>query len=44
MDVTREKKLNEVVDDEDDDIGSSGCVLQSLHLASFAFDVCLLSV
>ena len=30
------------MEDEDDDIGSSGCMLQSQHLASFLFDACLL--
>ena len=42
MDITRENKINDVVDDEDDDIGSSVHMIQSPHLAPFALDVCLL--
>ena len=42
MDVTRDKKGNEAVNDDDDDIGSSGFALQSPHLASFSFDACFL--
>ena len=33
---------NGVVDDEDDDAGSSGCALHTTHFASVALDLCLL--
>ena len=39
----RGKKGNEVVNVEDDGIGSSGCMLQSPQLASLAFDFCVIS-
>ena len=35
--------INEVVDDEDDDVGSSGCGLHSPHFTSVAFDAFLIS-
>ena len=34
---------NEVVDDEDDDVGSSGFDLHTPYFALFVFHVCLLS-
>ena len=43
MDVTTVKKVNEVVDDEDNDVGSSSCVIPSPRFAYVAFDECLLS-
>ena len=36
------KGENEVVDDEDDDVGSSGCTLHTPYFASVVFDVYLL--
>ena len=36
-------KGNEVVNDEDDDVGSSVCVLPPPHFSYVAFDACLLS-
>ena len=41
----RRKKewVNEVVDDEDDDVWSSGCDLHTPHFASVVFDACLVS-
>ena len=38
-----EKKGNEIVDDEDDDIGPGVRVLQSPHFASVMLDACVLS-
>ena len=38
-----DKKRNEVVDDEDDDVSSSVYDLRLSHLASFEFEMCLLS-
>ena len=44
MDVTTRKRGgNEVVDDEDDDVGSSGCALHTPHFSSVVFYACLLS-
>ena len=43
MDVTTGKRANEVVDDEDDDVGFSGCALRTPYFASVVFDVSLLS-
>ena len=43
MDVTKEKKGNEVINNEDDDVGSSECVLPSPQFSYVVFDVCLLS-
>ena len=43
MDVTTGKKGKQVVDDEDDHVGSRGCALHTPHFASVVFDVCLLS-
>ena len=40
MNVTKEKKGNQTVN-EDDDIGSSGCIFQSLQLVSVILNVCL---
>ena len=42
MDVRTEKKGNEVVDNEDNDVGSSGCIFQSPHLASVVLNMCVL--
>ena len=43
MDEITEKKGSEVVNDKEDDVGSSVHVLPSPHFASVAFYVCLFS-
>ena len=37
------EKGNELVDDEDNDVGTSVCVLPLPHFACVVLDVCLLS-
>ena len=43
MDFKTRKKGHEVVEDEDDDVGSNRCVLHSTHFNKVMFNACVLS-